>query len=105
MTIETKIATYNTNVVSAKNADDYAVTALVPVEFYANHEIKLDTAKLDAQIAREQGNYSTTINGERVTFKNFSIVYIDAQSKLGYTFYRDYDGKKRFYDCTDRNKH
>ena len=58
MTIETKIATYNTNVVSAKNADDYAVTALVPVEFYANHEIKLDTAKLDAQIAREQGNYS-----------------------------------------------
>lgn len=75
------------------NADDYAVTALVPVEFYAKHEIKLDTAKLDAQIAREQGNYSTTINGEFVTFKNFSIVRIDAQSKLNMTYHHDSKNK------------
>lgn len=85
------------------NVDDYAVsteaqdvatdaeielanntTALVPVEFYNRQKV------FEQQLT---GNYSTTINGEFVTFKNFSIVRIDASNKLNMTYHHDSKNK------------
>ena len=49
-----------------------------------------------ANVDRANGNYGLDINGERVSFNNHSIVYIDATKKLGMYFAR-YNGKKQFY--------
>ena len=45
------------------------------------------------------GNYELFINGEYVRFVNHSIVYIDAERKLGLNFRRE-NGKKNFYSVT-----
>lgn len=66
------------------NVEDYAVT--VEAQNYA-------------VLAEEHnaGNFSTDINGEYITFKNWSIVRIDAARKLKLMFNRTSTGAKKFY--------
>lgn len=47
-------------------------------------------------IERNSGNYSDLINGEYVKFENHSIVYIDAERKIGFS-YDKRNGRKNFY--------
>ena len=47
-------------------------------------------------VERNSGNYVTWINGEYVRFENHSIVYIDAERKIGYS-YSKVNGRKNFY--------
>ena len=47
-------------------------------------------------IERNSGNYSDLINGEYVKFENHSIVYIDAERKIGFS-YDKLNGRKNFY--------
>ena len=74
-------------------ANGASSTALVPVSFYQKHDII--TQELTT------GNCSITINDEYVTFRNFSIVSINADRKLGMGYRRTFFGNKKiFYTVT-----
>lgn len=51
---------------------------------------------------RINGTYTDTINGEFVIFENHSIVYIDAEKKLGYFYKKSDAGRKIFYRGNQR---
>ena len=76
------------NDIDAINPDDYAVTTDA-------QQIAIDAEIIAAQHAA--GNFSISINGELVTFKNHSIVEINAACKLGILFTRDKYGKPLFF--------
>ena len=82
---------------------DIEIPAVIPTDEDDTEDELIDPPN-EFLLERIKGNYTATINDEYVHFENHSIIYIDAQSKLGYTFSR-YRGKKEFRDCTDPMKH
>lgn len=99
---EIALATVNTDETvnetdgSEDDPDEETVIAVIPTDDSELDDDELIDEPTGYWAERANGNYSLFINDEYVTFKNHSIVLINASKKLGMT-YEKQNGRKYFY--------